>query len=302
MQPVALEQQEYGGPEPIRISWQQVNALTRPRIVLLVLITAAGGYLAEASHWDISIPLLLLTGLALVVAGANAANQILERDVDAKMRRTQRRPLATGVMTVRTAWCFVLSALATGTFLLAMTGTLPALLGLTAFGLYVFVYTPMKRLSPASLYVGAIPGALPPLIGSAAACGHISANGIALFLLLFAWQIPHFLAIGWLYREDYARADLKVMAVQDTTGKQSGAGAILFSVLILLAFPFAAMNQMLSYPAAGVAVIAGLYLCIRAWAFARRRDAASAKSLFMSSNIFLLLIMGVIAGAKLQVL
>ncbi|MGZ3453807.1 MAG: heme o synthase [Polyangiales bacterium] len=191
--------------------------LTKPRITLIVLVTAACGMklAARGAHIPGTRWLYAMLGTALVVGAANALNMYWERDTDAKMERTKKRPLPAGRMAPSLALFFGLLLAAVSLPILflgvnAMTG----LLGLVALGSYVLMYTPLKRHSIRALWVGAIPGAIPPLLGWSAVTGRLDLGGIALFAILFVWQIPHFLAISIFRADDYARAGLKVVPVE----------------------------------------------------------------------------------------
>jgi protoheme IX farnesyltransferase len=190
--------------------------LTKPRITTMVLVTAAGGlWLArragEGAVSGLTIVLALL-GTAMIVAGANALNMFLERDIDANMLRTKNRPLPAGRMAPKVAlWFGVGLSVASIPILAIGVNTLTALLAVLANLSYVLAYTPMKQRSHHALLVGAVPGAIPPLLGWTAATGRIDSTGIVLFSVLFLWQIPHFLAIALFRRHDYARAGLVVM-------------------------------------------------------------------------------------------
>ncbi len=189
-------------------------ALTKPRVTWLVSLSAAAGLWMAPDRlpaWRASIVFLAITAL---VGSANALNCYLERDVDARMRRTRSRPLPAGVLSPRLAHAFgvVLGALALALLWIA-ANPLTAALGLLALAGYVGVYTPMKRRSPWALLVGAVPGALPPTMGWTAASGSLDAGALLLFALLFLWQIPHFASIALLQQEDYARANLRVWPV-----------------------------------------------------------------------------------------
>jgi protoheme IX farnesyltransferase len=190
-------------------------ALAKPRITLMVLVTAYGGvWLAQKTGAHLSVRGLVcaLLGIALIVSGANALNMYAERDVDAKMTRTRGRPLPAGRMHPRTALVFGLATSAAALPVLAIgVNAITAFLALLANLLYVLAYTPMKQRSHKALHVGAVPGAIPPLLGWTAATGHVDAAGLALFGVLFFWQLPHFLAIALFRKNEYARAGLVVM-------------------------------------------------------------------------------------------
>lgn len=188
--------------------------LGKPRITMMVLITTLGGYwlaphVGTANLWPV------LIGSALIVIGANALNMFLERDVDALMRRTQKRPLPSGRLQAQAALYFGIAISWLAIPLLTFwVNPLTAFLAALSLVIYVLIYTPMKRRSTAALLVGAIPGAIPPLMGWTAATGRISAKGLALFLILFIWQLPHFIAISLFLSDDYRTAGIKVVPIE----------------------------------------------------------------------------------------
>jgi heme o synthase len=194
--------------------------LTKPRITLLILVCTAVGYwfgCGASFHWTILAHALL--GTALLASGTSALNQWYEVDSDAKMRRTRGRPLPAGRITRTHGLVFGLLLSAAGfADLWYGTNRLTAALGLFTLLSYLLVYTPLKQRSPACTTVGAIPGAMPPLIGYAAAGHGIDAGGLALFLILFVWQFPHFDAIAWMYRDDYARGGIRMLPVIEPEG------------------------------------------------------------------------------------
>ena len=196
--------------------------LTKPRIELLIIIATAVGYcFGIGSTFHIGRLLNALLGTALMAAGSATLNQWYERDIDEKMNRTKGRPIPAGTISARNALIFgvLVSVLGFGE-LLVFTNYLAALLSFaTSFG-YLFVYTPLKQRSPICTTIGAIPGAMPPLIGFAAANGHLTSNAWILFGILFFWQFPHFHAIARMYREDYARGGVKMLAVVDPEGRR----------------------------------------------------------------------------------
>ena len=275
------------------------TTLTRPLIVALALTTAGGGYALNAQPVRLVPLLLLLAGTGLVIGAANTANQALEKDVDAMMRRTRHRPLADERVNVTSALRFMGLQVLAGTALLLFINVTTALLALAAFALYVFVYTPLKRKLPMSVYVGAIPGAMPPLLGQVAATGHITPHGVAFFAFMYMWQLPHFLAIGWIHRDDYQTAGLRVFAVDDNTGLGSGETAVLFTTLLMglctsAYTPFNTLNkletQILWF---GAAIL--LLLSVQ---FFFSRTERTARHLFTGTVLFLLLAMGNVAVSR----
>jgi heme o synthase len=188
--------------------------LAKPRLSGLVMLTTAGGLALAPDRIGPARALLTILGTAAVVGAANALNNFLERDIDARMRRTRDRPLPAGRVEPFVALALGVMVPAFALPMLALVASpLAALLGFAALAIYVGVYTPMKQRSTLALFVGAVPGAIPPLLGWTAATGRIDAGGLALFLLLFAWQLPHFLAISIYLADDYARGGLKVFAL-----------------------------------------------------------------------------------------
>ena len=207
--------------------WRRVAdyvELTKPRIALMALVTVAvGSIVATTGSIDGTLLVHTLVGTGLLAAGASVLNQLLERDTDALMRRTQSRPLPAGRISAAEAMVFgfVLSAVGLN-YLCLLVNPLTGLLGAATLVLYAFVYTPMKRLTSLNTVVGAIPGALPPVMGWAAVRGSVDAEAWILFLIVFLWQFPHFLAIAWIYRDDYSRAGLKMLPTVDLNGGMTG--------------------------------------------------------------------------------
>jgi protoheme IX farnesyltransferase len=210
--------------------------LTRPRLSALVLVTvAAGAVLASAGAPDWWLVAHAVVGAALVAAGASALNQLMERDVDARMRRTQDRPLPTGKVPPGEALVFGITLAVTGVVYLAVALPHPLAAVVTAltFLIYVFVYTPLKRRTPLNTLAGAIAGALPPVIGWTAVRGSVAAESAALFGILFLWQMPHFLAIAWIHRADYSRAGLSMLPSVDPEGRLIGRQMVGYSLALL---------------------------------------------------------------------
>ncbi|HTP44478.1 MAG TPA: heme o synthase [Candidatus Acidoferrum sp.] len=214
--------------------WAYV-VLTKPDVTFLVVITTvAGFYLASPAHLDWALLMHTLFGTMLVGAGTAALNQYFEREMDALMRRTASRPLPMGVLQPREVMIFgVATIVAGGAWLAIAANFLAALLALSTTVLYLGLYTPLKTRTTLATAVGAFPGALPPLIGWAAARGSLSAGAWVLFGILFLWQFPHFMAIAWMYREDYARAGIKMLPTVDPTGDATFAQIVATSAMLV---------------------------------------------------------------------
>jgi heme o synthase len=266
--------------------------LSKSRIVLMVLITTAAGYLAAATHVN---PLLLvntLIGTALVAAGTNALNQYVEREHDAKMRRTRMRPLPDGRIAPRAALLFSAAIAIIGTAYLALTvNVLTAILGAFTLTSYIFVYTPLKRISTACTIIGAVPGAIPPLMGWTAATGHLALGGWITFGILFFWQLPHFMAISWIYREDYGRAGFVMTAVRDDDGTATARQAIFYSLALLAVSVLPWFTGMTGIGYLTGSIIAGVALLGMSILFFFDRSNRTAMRLFMTSNLYLIVVM-----------
>lgn len=264
-------------------------ALAKPRITVMVALCAAAGY-ALASRGPLDWTRLLWTtaGVALASASTGCLNQVLEAELDARMKRTSRRPIPAGLVSPSEAWGHGLLWGAAGLGLLAWKVNALSC-GLTAFTLlsYLLVYTPMKKVSPLSTWIGAIPGALPPVIGWTAAGGGLDASAAVLFGVQFLWQMPHFLALAWLYRDDYARGGYRVVSVTDPTGevlaRQLSATAAL--LLAVSALPFALGSAGPAYLAVAL-ILGGAFLALSLSA-ACELTAASARRVFLASLAYL---------------
>jgi protoheme IX farnesyltransferase len=264
--------------------------LTKARVNALVVATTAGGYYLGATD---GIDLVSLTvtclGTALVASGASAINQVDERDVDRLMMRTRQRPLADGRMGSSEGRAIAVGLSVAGLVAIWTAANATAMLvAFTTLVLYAFIYTPLKRRTSLSTVVGAVPGALPPLIGWAASRGTVSELAPwGLFLLMFLWQLPHFLAIAWLYRDDYARAGLPMLSVIDRDGVLTGRQATIWAAALV---PFSAVPYLvgLTGPAYGAgAIVLGAFQLGLAVNFAIRRTNGSARSLFYGSITYL---------------
>ncbi len=266
--------------------------LSKSRIVLMVLITTAAGYLFGAHSVDGLLMLHALLGTALVAAGTNALNQYVEREHDARMHRTRTRPLPAGRITPRAALIFSSAIAVIGTVYLGLAvNWLTAALGAFTLATYIFIYTPLKRVSTLNTLIGAIPGAIPPLMGWTAATNHLGAGGWIIFGILFLWQLPHFMAISWLHREDYARGGFAMLAVRDTDGAAVARQAIFYTLALLpvsVAPSLLGMTGTVYFIGAAAAGAALLAAKIR---FFFDRGQRSARSLFMISNLYLLTVM-----------
>ncbi len=208
--------------------------LTKPRITALVVFTTAAGLWLAPSRPSLQIVVLALIGTAMVVAAANVLNMYLERDTDALMPRTMRRPLPSRRIDPRRALLFgVLLAAVSIPLLAAFVGAIPGLLAAIALVSYVLIYTPLKRRTAAALLVGSVAGAMPPLIGWTAATGRIDLPGLLLFAVLFLWQVPHFLAITLLRRREYARAGLIVQANEPAGDREARRNIVLYTVALV---------------------------------------------------------------------
>lgn len=212
-------------------SFRDYITLTKPRLnSLAILTTLAGFYMGSVGPMNWSLLLLTLLGTTGVAAGCGALNQWLEADTDLHMKRTSKRPLPAGRLTRPQAFWFGLGLSVLGIALLDWkVNDLSAFLGLVALVSYIIFYTPLKRITSLCTVVGAIPGAIPPMMGWAAARDQVGHEGWVLFAILFLWQMPHFLAIGWMYRDDYARAGLPMLAVVDPKGHSTGLMAVAYS-------------------------------------------------------------------------
>ena len=275
---------------PRSARWSAYLTLTKPEITFNVVMTALVGFLA-ASRGTVHVRLLLdtLLGTALVAAAASALNQWVERDLDAVMHRTVRRPLPAGRLTPAESLVFAAVLGAAGTVCLALLATplASALAAATALS-YLLVYTPLKRLTSLSTVVGAVPGAIPPMIGWAAARGHLDAGAWVLFLILFFWQMPHFLALAALYRHDYARAGFRVLPVVDPDGASTARQSVLYTLALLLVSlmpPFLGMAGPLYFFGALALGLGFTFYGVRL-AFAPREH-AHASRLFRASLLYL---------------
>ncbi len=264
-------------------------ALTKPRLNGLVVATSAAGYYLGSPEMPALLPMVqAVCGTALVAAGSATLNQVLERDTDGLMRRTRMRPLPDGRVAPEDARIFGMGLSTLGVLLLAFTtNALAALLALATLVVYVVIYTPLKRRSDIATLVGAIPGALPPLIGWAAGHGALSAGGWALFAIVFLWQIPHFMAISWLYRDDYGRAGFPMLSVIEPEGSGAGRQALLYACALLPVSLVPALIGVAGVSYFWFALLLGAVMVWLSWRFSAARTDTTARALFFGSIVYL---------------
>lgn len=275
--------------------------LSKARIVFMILITTGAGYLLAGSFSWLGF-LNTLIGTALVAGGTNALNQYWERDLDSKMARTRKRPLPSGRISDRSALVYSVGISVVGiAYLALLVNPLASLLTLSTLLSYVFIYTPMKTRSTWCTLVGAVPGAMPPLIGWAGATGTLSISAWLMFGLMFMWQMPHFLAIAWIYRDDYTRAGFEMVSVGDDEGVRTSRQAVVYSVALLAVSVVPWFLGLANVAYFAGALLSGGALLWLSGVFARERTMIAAKKLFMMSNVYLLVIMTLLlAGSTIH--
>lgn len=264
-------------------------ALTKPEVNFLILTTTFVAFhlASNAGAARTGTVIHTLVGTLLVASGAAALNQFLERSFDAQMRRTARRPLAAGRINPLNALWFGISLSVAGALYLAALNLLTALLAVTTLLSYLFLYTPLKRRTPLCTLVGAIPGAAPPLIGWAAARGRLDTTAWVLYLIVFLWQFPHFMAIAWMYRVDYARAGYHVLPSQDSRDRMVTWQSFACSLaLVPAAFIPSVLGDSGGVYALGAAVL-GLGFLYFSERFAFHRSNTTARQLLVSSILYL---------------
>ena len=270
--------------------------LTKPRITWLILMSTAVGYffgLDREAPFNWALLIHTLVGTGLIASGTAALNQWWERESDKLMRRTASRPLPMGLLTARRAlWFGIALALAGAAELAIWVNVLSALLGAFTLAAYLFVYTPMKSRTHLSTVVGALPGAMPPLMGYAAASGLLNRESWSLFFILFVWQFPHFLAIAWMYRDDYARAGIRMLPVVEPDGKSTSRQIILYATTLI---PISLLPVMLGMSGKIYlvgAMILGLWFLYTGVRVAFDRTNVRARHVLLASVIYLPMIYG----------
>lgn len=282
------------------LGWRMRTAafveLTKPRIAfMLVLTSAAGFYLGTSGSFDFVLFANAMIGIAILAFGVATLNQYLERVTDSLMDRTKNRPIPSQRVTAMEGLTFgAVQCLVAEIYLFFLVNPLTAGLGLSVIVGYVLLYTPLKTKTSASTAIGAIPGAMPPLMGWTAAANETSAGAWALFLLLFLWQFPHFLAIAWLYREDYAKAGIRMLPVVEPEGRITARQIVLFAIMLL---PVSLAPFFLGF--AGIAyligaILLGLWFLFESVLMAKAKTNVKAKRLLMVSVLYLPLIFGLL--------
>lgn len=276
--------------------------LTKPRITLMVILTAFVGFLLASSNGPINGMLLIhaLLGTGLVAAGASALNMVLEWEADSRMRRTERRPIPSGKLSVGQA-IFFGSILGTAgiLYLFWSVNVLTALLAMISLGLYLMVYTPLKRKTPLCTIIGAIPGAIPPVMGWTAMTNSIEFTALWLFAILFLWQLPHFLAIAWLYRQDYARGGFSLLPIYDPNGTRTGRHIILQSISLMVVSILPPLLGLFGHVYLAGALILGAVFLVMAVRLAITKTNVAARYLLLTSVLYLPLLLALMVADKL---
>ena len=261
--------------------------LIKVRITLFITLTAVAGYgLSPIHEWDDSFAAMVL-GVFLITGGASAVNMFMERRTDALMNRTRLRPLPLHVLSPSVALAIGLTLSAFGLGALLWVGSLPAGIALLSWFVYVLVYTPLKAKTSLNTVIGALPGALPPLIGWTATGAPLTMQALVPFLLMFAWQIPHFLALAWMYRDDYEQGGLQMLSVQDKDGGMVGRQAVLYAVCLVPITAAPLLGEGASALGVALGILLSLVFVAFAARFAMRRDRKTAASLFGVSLLYL---------------
>lgn len=263
-------------------------ALIKSRLLTLVVISTGMGYYLASGQWAGFTPLIcVILGVALVGGGANGLNQWVERRIDPLMNRTASRPLPGNRIPANHALVFTLSISIVG-FIVLWVGvnSLTLILSFLSWFTYLFIYTPLKRVSVLNTWVGAVPGALPALLGYTAASGVIDKEGAALFMVLYFWQMPHFFAISWVYKEDYSKGGFKMLSLEDAEGRFTAIHILLHTVLMVAAssglYYYSSSSWLYALGAAGIG-LASLLVALR---FFRVRTQQQARAVFKLSLIY----------------
>jgi len=274
---------------PIQDRIRDYSQLLKPNLSFMVVFSSVIGYLlAPGIHFAWKEVLTLFAGGILVTGGANTINQILEREGDALMKRTMNRPLPTGRISPLEAWIIAAFAGITGALMIGLTfNPLAGALSFLSLLLYGFAYTPMKRVHPVAVLIGAIPGALPPMLGWVAATGSLGVGGWVLFLVQFFWQFPHYWAIGWVGYDEYKKAGISMLPSQERTSKFTALQCMFYSLILI---PMAIVPRMVGMTGnigMWVCIAAGIFYFAASLDFYRKNDHTSARRVMFASFIYL---------------
>lgn len=267
-------------------NWKIYLIFTKFRLSFLVILSALSGYLFAGGKDALEITYLMLGG-ALVTAASNGANQIWERDLDVLMSRTKNRPLPQGWMTVKEAYIVCLVALILGSFLLSQLNFYSVVLGLLAFISYVFIYTPLKLKTPWAVFVGAFPGAIPPMLGYVAYTNDFTLQSGVLFFVQFTWQFPHFWAIAWVLFDDYKKAGFSLLPSASGRGKQSAFQIMVYSLFLI---PFSLLPWIMDWVGNVTLIVAsalGIIFFVYSYLLFLYCDTKNAKKLMFASFVYL---------------
>jgi len=300
MKTVAIESTQTGTRSARSGFIRDLAELVKARLTLLVLLTTAVGfYLGADSPINFAALLHTVFGTAAAAAGAAALNQWWEYKLDALMHRTRSRPVPTGRMRPRDAVILGAALSIFGVAYLAFVcNALSAALAAITIIIYIFAYTPLKRVSTFNTALGAVPGALPPMIGWAAARGTLNAGAWMLFAILFFWQLPHFFAIAWMYRDDYARAGFQMISSDDRTGERSASQSVFFCMLLFIVAGLPAFLGIATvFYLLAELVLGGVFIAV-AMRFLKTRATSDARRLFITSIIYLALLLGALVLGK----
>ena len=283
------EQIEEDRPLTLSVRLSDLAEMAKPGITLMVVLTAGLGFLlGRGERFSFLLLVYTLLGTGLVSAGASVLNHVLEREPDALMRRTANRPLPAGRMDPDLALLFGVAVGVAGLVELALAvNLLTALLGAAALAGYVFVYTPLKKVTSLATVVGAVPGAIPPMMGWSAVRGHLDPPAWVLFGILFFWQMPHFLAIAWLCRDDYARGGFPMLTVSDPGGGRTARQMILYGAALIPVSLLPSVFGLMGTVYFGGAFVLGLVYLAFCFGFARTRSTSGARWLMLVSILYL---------------
>lgn len=262
--------------------------LVKTRLSLLVVFSSFMGYLLAPGPFSPVIALMVVSGGLLVTFAANAINQVLEKDYDRLMRRTMNRPLVTGRLTTSSAVLFAGLSLVAGTLVLSAIHVWASFFGMLSFVLYAFVYTPLKRIHPIAVLVGAIPGAMPVFIGWTAGAGELGHEGMLLFSIQFFWQFPHFWAIAWLGHEDYRKAGFRLLPEPgEQPGRATATQSLLYAACLLVLPLMHFGYGFTGWIGLSVLMIVGAHYTYKAYQLVQFQDDVSARGLMFASFLYL---------------